>query len=147
MPGHFESRSILFGRPAFLYPFQFPIIIQLDRLLEQQNVVTTHILPQWQSLRAMIYSSPDCEKKLERLTWRSINGSYSDTKKSLLSVFDLILTVPAPTAECERGFFEMKRVKSEWRCRLATCHSNSLQSTDGTVGLWTNRNFWSNKCF
>ena len=99
----------------FLHSFQFPIVIQLDRLLEHQNVDTAQSLPQWQSLRAMIYCSPDCEKRLEMLTWGSINRSYSDTKKSLLSLIDLILTLPASTAECERGFSAMKRVKLDWR--------------------------------
>ena len=71
-------------------------------------------------LRAMVYSSPDWDKELEKLTWRSINISYCDSKKSLLSLVDLILTLPASTAECERGFSAMKRVKTDWRCRLAT---------------------------
>ena len=31
-----------------------------------------------------------------------------------------MLTIPASTADCERGFSVMKRIKSDWRSSLAT---------------------------
>ena len=37
-----------------------------------------------------------------------------------LKTVDLILTIPASTADCERGFSAMKRIKTDWRCSLAT---------------------------
>ncbi|KAL7387779.1 hypothetical protein ABVT39_000839, partial [Epinephelus coioides] len=41
-----------------------------------------------------------------------------DTCPNVLELIDLILTVPASTADCERGFNIMKVVKSDWRSSL-----------------------------
>ncbi|XP_070404011.1 uncharacterized protein [Nothobranchius furzeri] len=35
----------------------------------------------------------------------------------VLYLFDALLTIPASTADCERGFSVMKQVKSDWRSR------------------------------
>ncbi|KAK9971512.1 hypothetical protein ABG768_024875 [Culter alburnus] len=40
--------------------------------------------------------------------------------RNALSLVDLILTVPASTADCERGFNQMKLVKSDGRSRLTS---------------------------
>ena len=37
---------------------------------------------------------------------------------SVLALMDLILSLPASSAEAERGFSVMKRIKSDWRSRL-----------------------------
>ena len=37
---------------------------------------------------------------------------------SQLSLIDLILSLPASTTECERGFSALKATKSDWRSRL-----------------------------
>ncbi len=65
-----------------------------------------------------------------------------------LSLVDLILTVPASTADCERGFNQMKLVKSDWRSRLTSrslcdlltvqLSSPSIENYDPTpaIQLW-----------
>ena len=45
---------------------------------------------------------------------------------NVLGLIDLILTFPASTSECERGFSGMKRVKSDWRARLNTSTLSDL---------------------
>ena len=64
---------------------------------------------------------------------------------------DLILSLPSATAECERGFSQMKLTKSQYRNKLRSSsltllmtiqlHSNSIESFDPTPAIHTwNRN-------
>ena len=41
---------------------------------------------------------------------------------------DLVLTLPASTAECERGFNVMKQIKSDWRSTLGPEAINDLMT-------------------
>ena len=41
-------------------------------------------------------------------------------------MIDLILTIQASTADCERGFSTMKRIKSDWRASLGTSTLSDL---------------------
>ena len=36
----------------------------------------------------------------------------------MLTLVDLVLTLPVHSADCERGFSHMKKVKSDWRSKL-----------------------------
>ena len=38
---------------------------------------------------------------------------------NILCLIDLVLTIPASTAECERGFSVMGQIKSDWRSSLS----------------------------
>ena len=77
-------------------------------------------------------SRPFCTQVLtgktsfKKTTWKDLNRSHGDQYPNLLSLIDLVLTIPASTAECERGFSAMKRVKSDWRCRLNTTTLSDL---------------------
>ena len=62
---------------------------------------------EWTSLKADVYSGRDWEKTLSTLDWSEINRLYS-SYSSLLSLMDLVLTLPVSTAECERGFSWLK---------------------------------------
>ena len=66
------------------------------------------------------------EKKLKSTSWKALNRSHSDQLPNVLGLVDLILTIPASTAECERGFSAMKRVKSDWRASLNTSNLSDL---------------------
>lgn len=43
-----------------------------------------------------------------------------------LSLVDLVLTLLASTADCEKGFNVMKLLKSDWRSRLASATLSDL---------------------
>ena len=48
-------------------------------------------------------------------TWLQVNRRFRNEYPHVLNFFDLILTIPATSAACERGFIHMKLVKSQQR--------------------------------
>ena len=91
-----------------------------------QNIDLTMLQSEWEKVKNLIYSNADWEKKLKSTSWKALNRSHSDQLPNVLGLIDLILTIPASTAECERGFSGMKRVKSDWRARLNTSTLSDL---------------------
>lgn len=59
-------------------------------------------------------------------SWEQLGVKYRVDAENLFSLVDLILTIPAHSVECERGFSQMKRVKTDWRNQLT---STALTST------------------
>ena len=55
---------------------------------------------------------------LKNLSWAKINLMWSTELPNLLKLIDLILSISSSTAECERGFSAMKRIKSSERSLL-----------------------------
>ena len=53
--------------------------------------------------------------KFDTLTWEQVNRRFADEYPNALSLFDLVLTIPATSTDCERGFTHMKLVKSDRR--------------------------------
>lgn len=53
-------------------------------------------------------------------TWDEINSSFKEKHPNILSLIDLILSLPASSAICEQGFSVMKHVKTDWRSRLTS---------------------------
>ena len=51
--------------------------------------------------------------KLIKLTWSQVNRRFDQEYPHLLSLFDLILTIPVMSAACARDFTHMKLVKSK----------------------------------
>ena len=80
---------------------------------------------EWTSLKADVYSGRDWEKTLFILDWPEINRLYS-SYSNLLSLMDLVLTLPVSTAECERGFSWLKQTKTDWRSSLHIKSLNKL---------------------
>ena len=55
---------------------------------------------------------------LKELTWQDINTALHSTCPLILSVFDIILSIPATNVDYERGFSTMRQVKTDWRSKL-----------------------------
>ena len=91
-----------------------------------QNIDLTMLQSEWEKVKNLIYSNADWEKKLKSTSWKALNRSHGDQLPNVLGLIDLILTISASTAECERGFSGMKRVKSDWRARLNTSTLSDL---------------------
>ena len=60
----------------------------------------------------------DWESSLKTITWREINRRYFQELPNLLPLVDMVLTLPSTSADCERGFSAMKRIKTEHRASL-----------------------------
>ena len=91
---------------------------------------------EWTSLKADVYSGRDWEKTLSTLDWSEINRLYS-SYSNLLSLMDLVLTLPVSTAECERGFSWLKRTKTD------VLLSTPNPSTSSCVLLWNHQSLQS----
>ena len=66
------------------------------------------------AIRHALYLGTPWEKALKDATWCLLNRRYPN----LFALMDLVLTLPASTAECERGFSAMKVLKSNQRSSL-----------------------------
>jgi len=111
-------------------------------------VECSQITAEWTSLKTSFYNKNDWEKKLEKVTWMELNREFRDMCPNVLSLVDLVLTLPASTSECERGFSSMKQIKSDWRSSLKSStlsdlmtvklHSAAIEQYDPTaaVEMW-----------
>lgn len=52
--------------------------------------------------------------------------SYGDRCRNLFGLLDLLLAIPAASAEAERGFSIMKKTKTDWRSSLQDDHMSDL---------------------
>lgn len=59
-------------------------------------------------------------------TWEEINYKYGTNQSNVLSLVDLVLTLPAHSADCERGFSRLNYVKNDWRSRLGNVAVSDL---------------------
>ena len=50
--------------------------------------------------------------------WVDVFRTAQDTCPNVLQLMDLLLSLPASSADCERGFSLTKVIKSDWRSRL-----------------------------
>lgn len=82
-----------------------------------------------QFIRNIIILSFFCffsDSDVNQLTWEAINIQYKEGHRNFLALVDIILSLPTSSADAERGFSEMKMVKTDWRCRLRTEALNDL---------------------
>lgn len=84
-------------------------------MLNDSGVNTELIPDQWTILKTNLYQEP---QTLKKSSWCDINSSLQSSCPDILALVDLVLSLPASTAECERGFNVMKQVKTDWRSNL-----------------------------
>lgn len=83
-------------------------------VLNSAGVCEEKIPDQWTILKSKLYQ----EGNLRNLSWSEVNRLHKDLCPDVLHLMDLVLSIPASTAACERGFSAMKQVK--------TCTSHTL---------------------
>ena len=93
------------------------LTVTFKDVLTSSGVAVDQIQDQWTMLKTRLYETGE---SLHMRTWPGINRLLRPQCPDILSLVDLILTLPASTADCERGFSQMKLVKSDWRSRLST---------------------------
>ncbi|XP_074876000.1 zinc finger protein 862-like [Buteo buteo] len=74
-------------------------------ILEAASVKIGEIETEWSMLKLELYNR---FQNIQTLTWDSVNSHYSKKYPNILALVDLILTLPASSAETERGFSQMK---------------------------------------
>ena len=92
--------------------------------LERAGVAVDDVVTEWCLLRGQLYRKRDFKK----LSWAQVSGLYDITCSNILSLIDLLLTIPVATAECERGFSRMKIIKNDYRtCLRSTVLTNIMR--------------------
>ena len=105
------------------------LVTHFTPALEAAGADSVRIGDEWAVVKSFIYSKPEWQEKLCKLTWPELNRSFSSECPNLLALIDLVLSLPASTAECERGFSHMKRIKSDLRSTLNSDALNDLMLT------------------
>ncbi|XP_062580077.1 zinc finger protein 862-like [Saccostrea cucullata] len=94
--------------------------------LAAQNIETSLVEIEWTQLKHLL-----CENHtVKEMDWIKINELYHSQCSNILAVFDLMLSLPAGTSECERGFSQMAIVKSKYRNRLHSTTMTLLMTVD-----------------
>ncbi len=86
-------------------------------VLETSGIHAENMMDQWTVLKSLMYQEPQFLSN-PHVSWVSVNSCHQHSCSDLLAVIDPVLSLPASTADCERGFSSMKMVKSDWRSSL-----------------------------
>ena len=68
---------------------------------------------EWPLLRSAVFEV--FSKDFDNLNWKHVHRRFGSEYPKALSLFDIILTIPATSTVCERGFSHMKLVKCDRR--------------------------------
>ncbi|KAG7167157.1 Zinc finger protein 862-like 4, partial [Homarus americanus] len=96
----------------------------LEKTLIEAEVNPTLVEDEWTVLKGYIYKSKT--SLVPRLSWQQINLSYGERCASFFHLVDLQLSIPASSADAERGFSQVKLLKTDWRSRLTDDHLTDL---------------------
>uniref|UniRef100_A0A8C8A9H0 Sperm flagellar 2 n=1 Tax=Otus sunia TaxID=257818 RepID=A0A8C8A9H0_9STRI len=86
-----------------------------ELILEAANVKIGEVETEWSMLKLELYNR---FQNIQTLTWDSVNSDYSRKYPNILTLVDLILTLPASSAETERGFSQMKLTMTHLHSKL-----------------------------
>jgi hypothetical protein len=85
--------------------------------MAKQHVDVPAIPSEWDMLKQLLYRS---ELEIYKTSWAEINERFRVKVPNILDLMDLVLSLPASSAECERGFSQMKIIKTEYRNRMTS---------------------------
>ncbi|XP_061167632.1 uncharacterized protein LOC133176530 [Saccostrea echinata] len=112
------------------------LISKFKDILQKQCVDTGAVAAEWELLKQLLYTN----EKIFEINWQLINVKYREKIPNILDLFDLVLSLPASSSECERGFSVMKMTKTDYRNRLSShtlsqlmvikLHSPEIESFD-----------------
>ena len=122
---HFLDTFIIY---KYLYSTDFgigyveTITEHFAAVLENQGVAIDQIKTEWFRIKSAMYLGKEIvwRKRLSETSWPQLNRRFGETCPNFLHMIDLIYTLPASTAECERGFSVMKTTKTDWRSSLSS---------------------------
>ncbi|KAG7171355.1 Procollagen-lysine,2-oxoglutarate 5-dioxygenase-like, partial [Homarus americanus] len=78
----------------------------LEKTLMEAEVNPTLVEDEWTVLKSYIYKRKT--SLVSRLSWQQINQSYGERCASFLHLVDLLLSIPASSADAEHGFSQVK---------------------------------------
>lgn len=101
------------------------------------GVKVGEVLDQWTVLKSRLYQHPSVLQNIPR---PEVSRQLGQVCPDILHVIDLILCIPASTADCEWGFSAMNLVKSDWWASLI---SDLVRPVDCTAVLCFHHWLWS----
>lgn len=106
-------------RPTLILDFgdtELETLVDHFKSVVEASGIRDELIPdQWTVLKALVYQEP---QSLQKMSWSSVNRCHQHSCLDLLALVDLVLSFPASTAKCERGFNTMKQVKTDRRSNL-----------------------------
>ncbi|XP_044088768.1 sperm flagellar protein 2 [Neovison vison] len=91
------------------------LIAHYEPVLEAANVEIDEMDTEWSMLKLEIYAR---FQNIRKLTWDYVNSVYLHKYPNILTLVDLVLTLPASSAEAERGFSQMKLAKTQMDAKI-----------------------------
>ncbi|XP_017200164.2 sperm flagellar protein 2 isoform X2 [Oryctolagus cuniculus] len=88
-----------------------------EPVLEAASVKIDEVDTEWSMLKLEIYAR---FQNIQKLTWDFVNSIYLHKYPNILRLVDLVLTLPASSAEAERGFSQMKRITSHTHAKVTS---------------------------
>ncbi|KAL7381970.1 hypothetical protein ABVT39_014416 [Epinephelus coioides] len=93
-------------------------LISHFRPLLLSAAVDVELIPdQWTILKTELYTAGFSQGTFEK-TWPTVNRMLRHQCPDVLNLFGALLTIPATTADCERGFSVMKQIDHKDTARL-----------------------------
>ncbi|WAR15609.1 ZN862-like protein [Mya arenaria] len=87
--------------------------------LETAGTEVDQLAPEWTKLKSHIYKRFD---NPSTITWRDVNSKLGQVCPNILQLVDPVLSIPASSADAERGFSRLKNTKTDKRSRLLNGH-------------------------
>eukprot|EP00731_Ephydatia_muelleri_P019526 Em0012g351a len=88
------------------------LLRHFNPILHDSIMNSTRIPEEWSTLKEYVYKLKNGSKEL---TWVGVNEVAKDVCPNVLHFVDLLLSLPASSADCERGFSLTKFITSDWR--------------------------------
>uniref|UniRef100_A0A8D1Y450 Sperm flagellar 2 n=1 Tax=Sus scrofa TaxID=9823 RepID=A0A8D1Y450_PIG len=86
-----------------------------EPILEAAQVKIDEVDTEWSMLKLEIYAR---FQNIRKLTWDFVNSVYLHKYPNILTLVDLVLSLPASSAEAERGFSQMERTNSQVHAKV-----------------------------
>ncbi|XP_070332677.1 sperm flagellar protein 2 isoform X5 [Odocoileus virginianus] len=91
------------------------LIAHYEPVLEAAKVKIDQVDTEWSMMKLEIYSR---FQNIRKLTWDFVNSVYLHKYPNILTLIDLVLSLPASSAEAGRGFSQMKRTRAQMHARV-----------------------------
>lgn len=98
------------------------IVTEYKVVLEEAEIDTDAAVAEWPAVRAEVGRR---YHNIASASWKELNVTQQRFPNAL-GVVDFVLSLPSHSADCERGFSLMKRIKNDWRSSLANKTLNDL---------------------
>ncbi|KAG1685114.1 Zinc finger protein 862 [Nymphon striatum] len=100
------------------------LCLHFKNTLEKAEVDTAEAEMEWLLLKSHLYNR--YKDGVQELDWTEVHNAYLEGNRNILPLIDLIRTLPASSSENERGFSNMKQIKTDHRARIKTTTLDQL---------------------